>query len=55
MGYLYMPEQTKAVIGDDGFMSTGDVDTIDHNDDPRVGNNSGKRYLFLEYRVINGP
>ena len=45
MGYLYMPEQTKAVIGDDGFMSTGDaLVTI-----------PVRRYPFLEYRVIYGP
>jgi long-chain-fatty-acid--CoA ligase ACSBG len=53
MGYLYMPEQTKAVIGDDGFMSTGDVAIIDHNDDPRVGNNSGKKISISRISCYN--
>lgn len=42
MGYLHMPEQTQEVIGEDGFMSTGDVATIDDHNDPNVGENSGE-------------
>lgn len=45
MGYMHMPEQTREVIGDDGFMSTGDVATIDRNNDPLVGENSGRMAL----------
>jgi len=31
MGYMDMPDQTRDVIDEDGFMSTGDVAVIDEH------------------------
>ena len=41
MGYLHMPEETAAVIDQDGFLHSGDIAEFDGNDCPGIPSPSG--------------